>query len=116
MFLQLKKQVEVKIAKEKIVLLAGYYFYVGSAFGSGGLRARLSRHLRNKKKIHWHIDQLTSLKETVIKGIMINLRAKNECLLSQIMHSIAELEPITNFGNSDCRANCQSHLYRWIDE
>ncbi len=37
----------------------GYYLYVGSAFGPGGLRARLSHHERREKaRPHWHIDYL----------------------------------------------------------
>jgi Uri superfamily endonuclease len=36
----------------------GYYAYVGSAFGPGGLAARLSHHLRRSHKPRWHIDYL----------------------------------------------------------
>ncbi len=36
----------------------GYYIYVGSAMGNGGLRARVGRHLSGQKKMHWHIDYL----------------------------------------------------------
>ena len=36
----------------------GYYLYVGSAFGPGGVKARVSRHARADKKKHWHIDYL----------------------------------------------------------
>jgi|SRR5215467_3531360 len=35
------------------------YLYCGSAKGRGGLRARLARHMRRGKPIHWHIDRLT---------------------------------------------------------
>ena len=37
---------------------AGYYLYVGSALGPGGLEARLARHRRRGKKLRWHIDYL----------------------------------------------------------
>ncbi|WP_455212023.1 GIY-YIG nuclease family protein [Kaarinaea lacus] len=36
----------------------GFYLYVGSAFGSGGLKARLAHHLKRVLKPHWHIDYL----------------------------------------------------------
>lgn len=39
-------------------LSGGWYAYVGSAFGPGGLRARLSHHLRPLGRCHWHIDYL----------------------------------------------------------
>src|SRR3974390_3854318 len=37
----------------------GHYLYCGSAQGPGGLRARLSRHMRRGKTVRWHIDRLT---------------------------------------------------------
>jgi Uri superfamily endonuclease len=37
---------------------AGWYAYVGSAFGSGGLVGRLKHHLQPVERPHWHIDYL----------------------------------------------------------
>ena len=37
---------------------AGWYTYVGSAFGSGGLVGRLKHHMKPVEKPHWHIDYL----------------------------------------------------------
>jgi Uri superfamily endonuclease len=45
---------------------AGWYTYVGSAFGSGGLVGRLKHHLQPVDRPHWHIDylrQATQLRE-----------------------------------------------------
>lgn len=42
------------------VLAAGDYVYAGSAFGPGGIHARVTRHLRADKKPHWHIDHLSA--------------------------------------------------------
>ena len=42
-----------------ITLPAGRYLYCGSAKGPGGLKARLSRHMRRGKSVRWHVDQLT---------------------------------------------------------
>ena len=42
----------------EIALYPGFYLYVGSAFGPGGVRARVSRHYRKTKQHHWHIDYL----------------------------------------------------------
>ena len=39
-------------------IVPGFYAYVGSAFGSGGLRARLGHHLESTASPHWHIDYL----------------------------------------------------------
>ncbi|MGD8939462.1 MAG: GIY-YIG nuclease family protein [Gammaproteobacteria bacterium] len=42
----------------KLALNSGYYLYVGSAFGPGGLKSRLDHHLKRAIKPHWHIDYL----------------------------------------------------------
>ncbi len=39
-------------------LQRGYYVYLGSALGSGGLRARLAHHQKLSTRPHWHIDHL----------------------------------------------------------
>ena len=39
-------------------VIPGFYAYVGSAFGAGGLRARLGHHLASAAEPHWHIDYL----------------------------------------------------------
>jgi len=41
-----------------LTLHPGFYVYIGSALGPGGLRARVSRHSDRDKKQHWHIDYL----------------------------------------------------------
>jgi Uri superfamily endonuclease len=42
----------------EMTLTPGCYIYVGSAFGPGGLRARIAHHTRPVAKPHWHIDHL----------------------------------------------------------
>ena len=52
-------QAEVVIGKlGKMRLQPGYYAYVGSAMGPGGVRARLGHHLRIAARPRWHIDYL----------------------------------------------------------
>ena len=52
-------------------LSPGWYIYAGSARGPGGIRARLARHFREEKRIHWHIDQLTSAAGALICGKLV---------------------------------------------
>jgi len=80
------------------------YAYVGSAMN--GLGARLARHLRRGKKLHWHIDYL--LKEAEVDEIIL-CQGDNrvECSLAQAL-SIG-FQCIPDFGSSDCK--CRSHLY-----
>ena len=85
-------------------LTAGCYLYCGSANGPGGLRARLARHMRHGKSVHWHIDQLTECGIVVGSWIVPNGR---QCELVAMLGSLPM--PIPGFGSSDCR-RCRSHL------
>jgi Uri superfamily endonuclease len=57
----------------------GWYFYAGSARGGGGIRARVTRHFRPDKRVHWHIDRL-SLKAPEMAAIAVE--NGNECDLA----------------------------------
>ena len=64
---------KIKIGKlGKIDFNEGYYVYVGSAMNY--LESRINRHLRSKKKLHWHIDYL--LKKAKICDIIYNESTK----------------------------------------
>ena len=59
LLLQLPVDEQLTIGKlGTIAFPAGWYAYVGSAFGSGGLVGRLKYHLKSVEKPHWHIDYL----------------------------------------------------------
>ena len=86
---------------------AGHYFYFGSALGRGGMQARVQRHIRAKKKLHWHVDWLL-LSGTVIKVLLV--AGGVECNLRQKADLINDLEVIVPcFGSSDCD-QCRAHL------
>jgi len=98
---------KVKSGKQ-FSLKKGVYVYVGSAFGSGGLRKRLSRHLKKEKKKHWHIDFISTDNSFKVLEIWIIEDKKVECSLANL---ISETEKtIIGFGSTDC--NCPSHLFR----
>jgi Uri superfamily endonuclease len=52
-------------------LVPGFYAYVGSAFGLGGLRARIGHHPESTAEPHWHIDYLLKV-ETPIETLVFN--------------------------------------------
>jgi len=88
----------------RISFSARYYVYVGSAFN--GLEARIARHLRKEKKLHWHLDYF--LKKARVEEIFYSVTMKHkECAVA--LGLAKKLSPIPNFGSSDCR--CLSHLY-----
>ena len=87
---------------------SGYYFYTGSARGSGGLEARLSRHSRPAKRLRWHVDYL--LREARLVEIWKTPSSRRlECLWTNALLAIAGARAlIPGFGSSDC--HCRSHL------
>jgi Uri superfamily endonuclease len=88
---------------------AGRYIYVGSALGSGGLRARLLRHCRTEKRLHWHIDYLLRC-ATVCSAWCVESPSRLECTWARwLQGQSAVWIPAPHFGASDCR--CPSHLY-----
>jgi Uri superfamily endonuclease len=97
---------------------SGDYFYLGSAQGPGGLRARLGRHLLGSGKPHWHIDQLRAVTQVRGFGYQIRLSQSGttpliplECDWSQKLAILSEVSiPAPGFGASDCRSGCAAHL------
>jgi sugar fermentation stimulation protein A len=87
----------------------GYYVYVGS--GMGGLTARMQRHLRRRKRLHWHIDYLLAEAEPKsVKALPIRTLQRLECSLARDVTRLGE-RAVPDFGSSDCR--CPSHLVRF---
>ena len=89
----------------------GFYVYVGSA--QNNLEARIERHLRQDKKMHWHIDYLLHYGQ--VSCVHTYAAEKNaECVLSQKIGNIKNaVIPVSGFGSSDCA--CASHLYFFRD-
>ncbi len=87
------------------------YVYIGSAQGAGGIKARISRHLRKEKRLKWHIDYLTSLKETSILYIVYSCTRDSsaESRLVNTCSSILSGGP-NGFGASDDPKN-RTHLF-----
>ena len=112
LFIKIIESIEIQIRGETLFINAGYYIYIGSAFGAGGLSSRLHRHLRKIKKKHWHIDQITISEFSEIIGIGVLLKQKVECELSKILGDMEKTIPIAGFGNSDCERKCISHFFR----
>lgn len=94
-------------------LAEGFYAYCGSARGPGGLSARIGRHRRRDKPVHWHVDQVTT-KATVLRaGVSFD---RNECDLVRLLLSQSGVSvPVPGFGSSDCRI-CESHFLMLADE
>ena len=90
-------------------LQSGFYVYVGSALGPGGVRARLTHHLRPSRRPHWHIDYLrahTSVEEICYR---FGTRRLEHIWAERIGLAEGASVPLAGFGSADCR--CESHLF-----
>ena len=87
----------------------GYYLYVGSAHGSGGLPARLAYHQqRIKAHPHWHVDYLRPHVQ-IVEIWSVGCDAHLECSWVRALGDAPELSfPIRKFGSRD--NGCYSHL------
>lgn len=93
----------------KLKLRQGYYIYIGSAFGPGGLLARLKHHCRIAKSPHWHIDFLMPAVE-IAEIWYATDQEPREHQWANIVSKAPEVElPLKGFGSSDCK--CISHLF-----
>jgi len=88
---------------------AGWYIYVGSALGPGGL-ARVNRHIRVYREAcdhrpRWHIDRLlTDSRFVLTAAVCGETTARLECTLARSLGG----DGVRGFGCSDCR--CTTHL------
>ncbi len=88
----------------------GYYYYSGSA--QKGYNARLTRHLKESKTLHWHIDYLTTKKSNKITTIFLfeNAPRERECEVVQTLINEFHMDDsFSGFGNGDCKT-CGTHL------
>lgn len=85
----------------------GYYAYIGSAFGAGGLKSRLGRHLKTAKKCRWHIDYIR--RHMSAAAVWFTTDAVTEHEIAGQMIKMGGAVHMPGFGSSDCR--CCSHLF-----
>ena len=106
--MQIDHQRELSVGRlGTLTLQPGYYLYVGSAQGPGGLKARVERHCRTAKKQHWHIDYLTSAAPVIETWAQTGPSQEHAWAARLGEHLEIACD---RFGASDCR--CISHLFR----
>lgn len=104
--LQVERSIRIEIgAMGERIFPAGYYVYIGSA--KKHLTARLERHKRLRKKMHWHIDYLRQ-QAKVTATVPIRTSAPLEHSLAAAVQAVSE-GSVPGFGCTDC--SCRSHLF-----
>ena len=92
----------------RMMVMPGYYVYVGSAFGPGGISARVRHHSEIAARPHWHIDYLRTGAELVDIWCIYGSRCEHQWAQS-LMHKPITTVPLKGFGASDC--DCATHLF-----
>lgn len=105
-------------------LLPGYYAYIGSAHGAGGLRARIGHHLESTADPHWHIDYL--LRWAAPCEVWYTVAdAKLERKWAELFEKAKQFRvAVRRFGSSDYHRSRSSHLFyskrrpsfRWFEQ
>lgn len=110
LMLSISKPIRITVGKKgPFQFLSGWYAYVGSAMGPGGLAARVGRHLKIRKKAHWHIDYLRVSAHLIGVFWVAGTQAREHRWASHLGRMPLSGEPIKGFGCSDCK--CEAHLF-----
>ncbi len=95
----------------EVPLHRGYHVYVGSAHGPGGLGARINRHLGRDKRIHWHVDRLTTRFDVVEVWTLADARRLEHAWSDAVGAMEGAEVSVPRFGSSDC--GCPTHLWHF---
>jgi len=109
LILKLKSEQGLLVGKlGRFTFPSGWYAYVGSALGPGGLAARLRHHLHLAGRPHWHMDFLRPCAGIREIWYSYSLTFDEHCW-ADILQRMAGTRTIApGFGSSDCR--CATHL------
>lgn len=93
----------------------GVYGYIGSAKGFGGIEARIKHHIaKDKKRLWWHIDYLTSRRDVIVKYVVYveNLAIDEEDVVRGFSSSSCWSIAIPRFGSTDKKSS--SHFFECV--
>ncbi len=88
---------------------AGWYTYVGSAFGAGGLAGRLKHHLQPLERLHWHIDYLRQAAQVQEIWLSPDTAPHEREWADLILAIPGAMILVEGFGASD--SNREAHLF-----
>ncbi len=90
----------------KVNFKPGNYVYIGSAMNS--ISKRIQHHIKKDKKLHWHLDYLTTSPYVEIEKVYVFYGCRLEEELS--LKFSKRYDSIKNFGASDMKL-VNSNLY-----
>ena len=105
-----KENRSIRIGKLGMLKLRlGYYLYVGSAFGPGGIKARICHHLGESPSPHWHVDYLKPYCDPLELWVTYSNSKREQAWVRTVSKSKDAFIPLTGFGASDTSA--VAHLF-----
>ena len=87
----------------------GYYVYVGSALGPGGIAGRITHHIKTASRPHWHIDYFRQYAEIVEIWYQEGIKDMEHAWAEQLEKLYFVAAPVKGFGSSDCP--CNAHFF-----
>ena len=96
---------------DALELQPGFYVYVGSAFGPGGLASRIQQHRRIAARPHWHIDYLRSACDLVAVWFTTDSTRCEHSWANAVAQLTGAGVSLPGFGSSDC--DCETHLFHF---
>ncbi len=109
LLMQLPQAQQIEVGRLGTLLLkAGWYLYIGSAFGPGGIQARCGHHRKISVRPRWHVDYLrivAPLREIWFSHDPV----RREHQWAELVRERRGMQvPLQGFGSSDC--DCETHL------
>ncbi len=109
LLLHLAENVELTIGRlGEFEFPAGWYTYIGSAFGAGGLVGRVRYHLRPVEKPHWHIDYFRQAAQVEEIWLSLDTEKREEDWVDLMLDIPGATIVVDGFGSSDTSKD--SHL------
>lgn len=110
--IELARDIQVSVCGKTIKINPGTYIYVGSSRRPGLALARILRHLSRVKRIHWHIDYITTNEYSNIIGFILVRSSVEDCEKQLTDLLLKNQFPfIKGFGASDKHVE-PSHLFK----
>ncbi len=92
-------------------IVTGFYAYVGSPLGAGGLGGRIRHHLESTASPHWHIDYLLRVAQSIEVWYSTTDRKLEHHWADLLEQAPNSQVPLPRFGSSDYHRSRSSHLF-----
>jgi Uri superfamily endonuclease len=97
-----------------VTLEPGWFVYIGSAFGMGGLAARLHHHLHSSASPRWHLDYLRGYLLAREAWVSAEPLHQEHAWAQACLRLPGATIPLARFGASDCA--CPAHFFRFAEK